>query len=544
VRAIPDDGSTLRPIDRTTSYLGVYYNAGPDVSEVLGPAAADQLRIDERDGRVEVPVPTRKPAMTGHRRVSRSPRSARAARGVEGGAARVRRCAPPAWKREPGDPAGDAGATAAGLSAAAHQTRAAASDTLNKAAPPDSLHKHPKHGPSPSRPSLRSRPARATADARIRGAPRGAWSDRAPQVARARAGLRRRWRGALDALAAREHYEAWLAAGRHGEMSWLASSKHRERRAEPERLVENLRAVLCVALCHPPGRDPARDQRLGRIARYAAGEDYHRIMKEKLLTLERWIQRELFPGSGSLWYSDTGAILERGWAERAGLGWVGKHAGLLSDRWARGSCSARCSWTASWFPTRRSPERCGTCVRCIDACPTRAIVAPYQVDARLCISYLTIELKGPIPRELRPLVGDWIFGCDLCQEACPWNRFAPPAREARLHARELEGWSLERFLALDEQGFLALFATSPIRRADRAGFVRNVCVAMGNRGEPGFAAPLARALRDDRDALVRGHAAWALGRVAAAAPGADAMRGEASAALDTAAHAQGVWRAA
>jgi epoxyqueuosine reductase len=289
---------------------------------------------------------------------------------------------------------------------------------------------------------------------------------------------------ALDALAAREHYEAWLAAGRHGEMSWLASSKHRERRAEPERLVENLRAVLCVALCHPPGRDPARDQRLGRIARYAAGEDYHRIMKEKLLTLERWIQRELFPGSGSLWYSDTGAILERGWAERAGLGWVGKHAGLLSESLGSWFLLGEVLVDRELVPDAPVAERCGTCVRCIDACPTRAIVAPYQVDARLCISYLTIELKGPIPRELRPLVGDWIFGCDLCQEACPWNRFAPPAREARLHARELEGWSLERFLALDEQGFLALFATSPIRRADRAGFVRNVCVAMGNRGEP------------------------------------------------------------
>jgi epoxyqueuosine reductase len=180
-------------------------------------------------------------------------------------------------------------------------------------------------------------------------------------------------------------------------------------------------------------------------------------------------------------------------------------------------------------------ERCGTCVRCIDACPTRAIVAPYQLDARRCISYLTIELKDPIPRELRPLVGDWIFGCDLCQEACPWNRFAPPAREARLHARELSGWSLERFLTLDEPGFLALFATSPIRRANRAGFVRNVCVAMGNRGERGFLVPLATALENDRDALVRGHAAWALGRIAGSLPATDAARAEAAAALARAA---------
>jgi epoxyqueuosine reductase len=340
---------------------------------------------------------------------------------------------------------------------------------------------------------------------------------------------------ALDALAAREHYEAWLAAGRHGEMRWLASSKHRERRSEPQRLVAGLRAVVCVALCHPPGRDPAQDVRLGKIARYAAGEDYHRIMKEKLLVLERWIQRELFPGSGSLWYSDTGAILERGWAERAGLGWVGKHAGLLSESLGSWFLLGEVLVDRELAPDAPVAERCGTCVRCIDACPTRAIVAPYQLDARLCISYLTIELKDPIPRELRPLVGDWIFGCDLCQEACPWNRFAPPAREARLHARELSGWSLERFLTLDEPGFLALFATSPIRRANRAGFVRNVCVAMGNRGERGFLVPLATALENDRDALVRGHAAWALGRIAGSLPATDAARAEAAAALARAA---------
>jgi len=182
-------------------------------------------------------------------------------------------------------------------------------------------------------------------------------------------------------------------------------------------------------------------------------------------------------------------------------------------------------------------ERCGSCERCLDACPTRAIVAPYQVDARLCISYLTIELKGPIPRELRPLVGDWVFGCDLCQEVCPWNRFAPPAREARLHARALEGWSLERFLTLDEPAFRELFATSPIRRADRAGFARNVCVAMGNRAWPQYAAPLGRALAADAEPLVRGHAAWALGRVIARLAPDAAERAPAAAALAAAAEA-------
>ena len=319
---------------------------------------------------------------------------------------------------------------------------------------------------------------------------------------------------AVAPLEASAHYEAWLGAGRHGEMRYLASRGHRERRADPARILREIRSVVCVALCHEPGRDAERDRRLGRVARYAAGEDYHRVMRDQLGTLEREIERDLLPGSRALWYSDTGAILERGWAERAGLGWIGKHSGLLSDRFG------------SWFllgellldrvlapdpPVEH--EHCGTCRRCIDACPTGAIVAPYQLDARRCISYLTIELHGAIPVELRASIGDWVFGCDICQEVCPWNRFAPAAREARLHARALEGWTLERFLTLDEGSFAQLFAGSPIRRARRAGFLRNVCVALGNRGEPSSVPALTRSLRWDTSPLVRSHAAWALGEI-------------------------------
>jgi epoxyqueuosine reductase len=238
-------------------------------------------------------------------------------------------------------------------------------------------------------------------------------------------------------------------------------------------------------------------------------------MRDRLAALQRFLEDEALPGARALWYSDTGAILERGWAERAGIGWIGKHSGLLSPE------------LGSYFvlgellvdrPLVADPpfvrERCGTCRRCLTACPTGAIVAPQQVDARRCISYLTIELRGSIPSELRPLVGDWIFGCDVCQEVCPWNRFAPPAREARLHARALEGWTLERFLTLDEAGFAALFATSPIRRTGRAGFLRNVCVALGNRGDAAAVPPLTRVLADEREVLVRAHAAWALGEIA------------------------------
>jgi epoxyqueuosine reductase len=247
-------------------------------------------------------------------------------------------------------------------------------------------------------------------------------------------------------------------------------------------------------------------------------------MEDRLGTLQADI-RALLPGSRALWYSDTGAILERGWAERAGIGWVGKHTGVLSPRLGSWLLLGEVLVDRALEPDPPFVvDRCGTCRRCITACPTGAIVGERRLDARLCISYLTIELRGPIPRELRPLVGDWIFGCDVCQEVCPWNRFAPPAREARLHARGLEGWSLERFLSLDPPGFAALFEASPIRRARRSGFLRNVCVALGNRAAIASAPALIRALRDDPEGLVRGHAAWALGEIARAAGGDPGVR--------------------
>jgi len=322
--------------------------------------------------------------------------------------------------------------------------------------------------------------------------------------------------GIADTTAAGDsgRYEAWLAAGFHGEMAYLATDRHRERRASIDRVLPGARSVVCVALCYEPGRDAAHDARLGRIARYAAGEDYHRVMRDRLGELGAFIQLEL-PGARTLSYSDTGAILERDWAQRAGLGWIGKNTCALSP--SLGSYFLLGEIVVDRSLAASAPflaDHCGTCTRCIDACPTGAIVAPHRLDARRCISYLTIELRGPIPRELRPLVGDWIFGCDVCQEVCPWNRFAPPAREARLQARALGGWTLERFLDLDDAEFRRLFETSPIRRAKRAGFLRNVCVALGNRRDVAAAPRLAQTLREDPEPLVRGHAAWALARIA------------------------------
>ena len=318
-----------------------------------------------------------------------------------------------------------------------------------------------------------------------------------------------------------ERFERWLAAGRHGGMDWLASGRNRARRADPARILPGVRSIVCVALCHEPAADAGRDARLGRIARYAAGEDYHRVMRERLGTLERDIEA-LLPGARALWYADTGAILERGWAERAGLGWNGKHSGFLSP--SLGSWLLLGEVLVDRELEADAPfgaGRCGACTRCLEACPTRAIVAPGEVDARLCLSYLTIEHRGPVPAALRPLVGDWVFGCDLCQEVCPWNRAAPATREPRLRPRPLEDWTLERFLGLDEAGFHALFATSAVRRATRSGFLRNVCIALGNRGDAAALPALERAAADDPDPVVREHAAWALEEIARRSGSAD-----------------------
>lgn len=307
-----------------------------------------------------------------------------------------------------------------------------------------------------------------------------------------------------------ERLRHWLEKGRHGEMRWMARAT--ERRSDPRRLLPGARTVVSLLIFYAP-QTPSGESEPPGVARYARGRDYHNVLGRRLRKLVRTVE-EAAPGSRTLAAVDHRPVLEKEWAERAGLGWIGKHANLITtDR-------------GSWFLLSElvtdlelppddgpHPERCGRCTDCLTACPTGAIVAPYEVDARRCISYLTIENKGAIPEEHRPLVGEWIFGCDVCQEVCPWNRFAVPTSEPAFRTDE-KRWAGDtaELLALDEEEFRRRFEGSPVRRAGRNGLLRNVCVALGNRGDAAALPYLERVL-SDRSALVREHAAWAIGRI-------------------------------
>lgn len=323
----------------------------------------------------------------------------------------------------------------------------------------------------------------------------------------------------------------WIEAGFFGDMAYMARAP--AVRADPQLRFPWARSAVLVALDYR-GKEPLPPAAVRPVSRYAVGDDYHEIMAKKLHALRARIEARTGPLEGRS-YVDTGPLLERAAAAAAGLGWIGKNTMLLNER--------RGSWLflgalllgIELEPDRPAPGRCGSCARCLEACPTRAFVAPYLLDARRCISYLTIELRGPIPRELRPLIGEMIFGCDLCQEVCPWNERAarrePPSGEPAFRARPgLASAALEdliSLLELSEEGFRARFRGSAIRRAKRRGLARNVCVALGNRGDRRALAALLRALEKDPEPLVRGHAAWAIGALGAP--------GEARAALERAA---------
>lgn len=308
--------------------------------------------------------------------------------------------------------------------------------------------------------------------------------------------------------------DAWLAAGFHGEMGYL-EKRHALRSGplnRPELLAE-AKTVIVVAqsYAHPPA---GRGVGGGTIARYARGEDYHHVLWEKLNTLSAWLAQE-FPGTQSRGFTDSGPIRERELATRAGLGWQGKHTNLISLSLGNWFFLGALLTTLEIPPDAPfSEHHCGRCTRCLTACPTGALVAPMTLDARRCISYLTIELKGSIPVELRSLMGDHIFGCDDCLAACPWNDKAQQGREMRLGAGE--GYvDLLTLLALleTEAAFKEKFKGTPILRTGRAGLRRNVCVALGNVGGPDALAPLQHVAETDPSELVREHALWALAQL-------------------------------
>lgn len=314
-------------------------------------------------------------------------------------------------------------------------------------------------------------------------------------------------------------FHAWLEAGHHGEMAWLA--RQAARRTDPQLVLPGARSVICLAASYHATSDqsdgPAlpRPAARGVVARYARFADYHDVLAGPLQALSEFVDQLGGPGTRSRWYVDTGPVLERDLAQRAGLGFIGKHTNLISRGLGNWFFLAEILTTLELEPDPPEPNRCGTCTRCLAACPTEAIRAPFVLDARRCISYLTIELKGPIPVELRPAIGRRVFGCDDCLEVCPWNRFARAGRLMRAHARaDLAVPDLLELLALDEAGFKARFAGTPLLRTRRRGLLRNVCVALGNAGDPQALPALARAAADP-DPLLAEHARWAIERLTA-----------------------------
>lgn len=305
---------------------------------------------------------------------------------------------------------------------------------------------------------------------------------------------------------------AFLDAGYHGDMAWLADRP--ERRSDPRVMWSEVRSVILLGFNYGPDTDPRavlmRNDR-GAISVYAQGDDYHDVIKARLKQFARWLVATA--GGDVKVFIDTAAVMEKPLAQAAGLGWQGRHTNLVSK--GRGSWMFLGAVFTTLDLPRDAAERdhCGSCRACLDACPTGAFPAPYQLDARRCISYLTIEHKGPIPREFRARLGNRIYGCDDCLAACPWNKFAQAGREAKLAARDgLRAPALGELVALDDPSFRALFTKSPVKRIGRDRFIRNVLIAIGNSGD-GELAPEAERLLVDPSPTIRGAAAWALGQL-------------------------------
>ena len=305
-----------------------------------------------------------------------------------------------------------------------------------------------------------------------------------------------------------EEFRAWLADGQAGDMAWL--ERNQDRRTDPQQVLPGAQSVIVLAMNYYQGERQSLDPY--KVARYAWGDDYHDLIEGKLRHLDAWLIER---GGRQRCYVDTGPILERDFAALAGVGWHGKSTMLVHPKLGTWFFLAEILTTLEIEPDAPMADHCGKCTRCITACPTGAITAPQKLDARRCVSYLTIENKGPIPDEFRVAMGDRIYGCDDCLTACPWNRFAKTSQESSFAAREfVHGWTLRRFLSLDDDGFRQLFRKSPIKRIKRRGFLRNVCVALGNVGTPEDL-PALQAAAADPEPLIAEHARWAIQRIEA-----------------------------
>jgi len=303
----------------------------------------------------------------------------------------------------------------------------------------------------------------------------------------------------------------FLATGAHGDMGWMANA---DRRGEPRVLWPDVRSIVMLGINYGPDDDPLailKERTRGAISVYARGDDYHDLIKSRLKQIGRWLIDRA--GGDVKVFVDTAPVMEKPLAAAAGLGWQGKHTNLVSRQFGSWLFLGAIFTTLELPPDEPERDHCGQCRACLDICPTAAFPAPYRLDARRCISYLTIEHKGQIPRELRPLIGNRIYGCDDCLAVCPWNKFAVAGREVKLAAREvLRAPPLAELARLDDAAFRTLFAKSAVKRVGRARFVRNVLIAIGNSGDASLAAEAERLL-DDESPLVRGAAIWALGRL-------------------------------
>jgi len=305
-------------------------------------------------------------------------------------------------------------------------------------------------------------------------------------------------------------YEQWIAAGRHGELAWMERNSHK--RLDPRKIVSDARSIICLTASYSGDRTGS----VGAVARYARHRDYHDVIAEPLKRLTAFVNELLDEeprSKASLWYTDTGPILERDAAQRAGVGFVGKHTNLISRGNGNWIFLSEIITRLEIEPDEPEVNRCGKCSACIDVCPTEAITAPFELDARKCISYLTIELKSSIPEEMRPAIGGRIYGCDDCLQVCPWNRFAQEGQiMAEHHRAELNEPDLIELLSLDEQSFRNRFRGTPMFRTKRRGVLRNVSVALGNTADES-ALPALEVASNDAEPLIAEHAKWAMERI-------------------------------